>query len=938
MPAALAGSLIGSGHYNGHHETVVFRVPPIRLLAVSPEGHYVAVVRQVSRHGGLLQMWDVPAGQLAFEWHEPLGITAIAFHPGGRSMAWGAGDHSVVVRALPSGEPTRWTGHRQSIGALGFSPDGTQLASFANDGRLLIRDVARGNVLAEVFDAKVRIATTVHFVDAGELWTLGDDRAIRRYRLEGANLTLHGEVKLPEEFAAAASTGDKLYGLRPDQRLDVVDATTGKASAPIVLDALLSPAETNAGAPGRNEARVVATNVSATSHDLAILTDDGRLSLLPGTTGKANSWPLGIREARALAGDPNGRFWAAAGGDGGIVIFDRDEPDTPHWLEPRTEAVAESRPPSRFDSGHGLLISLHDPQSIHVVDLATGVTKRRLERPATDASPAATVTALCADRETVLCGTSAGTVEVFPPGSASAQIVRVGKTAVTALGYSPRGGVALAGDASGAIAWIDLNSPSAKAGTNPTGPVHIVAFSSDGRWAATADNARKVGVWDVASRSLRHTLNGHKHEVRSIAFSPDGQTLVSGDAHGDLIRWNLSTGEQSASWSFRSGLVASPTDDARQTHGDHGITAIAFRHDQRVLAAGTAGGYTQTFDLERGTELSPVFQRSAVTDLAFTQDGASLLVAMQSGEVTRWWQAPDPPRMLTGHQGSVRFAALDAAGRRAVTGGTDRKLRIWDVDQRSLVGALDNGGEAITAGALSRDGMRAVTSGYGSGITLWNLTGMTSLGKRYGHKKRVWWFDFAPDGTRFASASDDQTVKLWEFASQKLLHTIELDAPVHFVRFSPDGTRLVTSTTDPRGWQFPARLQIWNAGNGKPLVELRGHRTTVNAAVFRPDGIELTSCGADGQVCRWNVATGERLQDDSHPHGLSHAGLIGGGILVMRRFNTGIFVERLGSLERLSEFDVPTRSIGDLNVSAQGNRIIAGTEEGPVYVWGIGHE
>lgn len=190
-----------------------------------------------------------------------------------------------------------------------------------------------------------------------------------------------------------------------------------------------------------------------------------------------------------------------------------------------------------------------------------------------------------------------------------------------------------------------------------------------------------------------------------------------------------------------------------------------------------------------------------------------------------------------------------------------------------------------------------------------------------------------------ATGCDAQTVKLWDFATQKTLRTIDQGAPVRFIGFSPDGKKFVTCTLNPRGWQFPAQLRLWETATGKLLVEYKGHDVAVNAAVFSADGQELISCDADGHVCRWNVLTGNRLEETSQPMGLSHAGLIRDGrCLVMRRFNDGLLIDSTDSLTRLSEVDVPTLGISDLHVASKGNRIIAGTEEGVAYVWSITHE
>jgi WD40 repeat protein len=138
----------------------------------------------------------------------------------------------------------------------------------------------------------------------------------------------------------------------------------------------------------------------------------------------------------------------------------------------------------------------------------------------------------------------------------------------------------------------------------------------------------------------------------------------------------------------------------------------------------------------------------------------------------------------------------------------------------------------------------------------------------------------------------------------------------------------------PQGWKFPARLQLWNMDKGQRLAELQGHRVQVASAAFSLDGRQIISCGADGHICRWEAASGRRLSEQLGAQGLSHANLLfNGQFLVLRRFGNGVMIDRCDTLDRQSEFSVPTRSIGDLHASVQGKRIIAGTEEGAVYVW-----
>lgn len=648
---------------------------------------------------------------------------------------------------------------------------------------------------------------------------------------------------------------------------------------------------------------------------------------------------------------------------GSLLLFDRNRPDSWRWLEYAPAGLDWLPVASRFGASGETVVSLRNSQTVILSQVKTGLTQSVIARA--ESANANPVTALFAAPEgVIICGTKSGAVEFWKAGSSAPISVAVAKGAITALAETPNGNHLLAGDAEGNTTWLDpqqVFSPTQR--HEQTARVGAAAVSPDGRLAATASDDRSIVLWDVAKRSRVAVLQGHGHPVRAVAFSPDSKRLASGDREGTVIIWNVPSGEQAWSVALNNSLVQlqreptvtptvalnnqavpRPAADPGSRNvfafaSEQGISAVAFSGDQCVLAVGTATGYTQTFDLTHRRELSVVHHQAPIGDLAFAADGASLLVATTPGNVSRCWQAPSGPRMLSGHQGSVRFAALDASGHRAVTGGQDKRLCVWDVDQGSLLQSLDNAGEAIVSGAISRDGRRAVTGSYGSGVVFWDLNAGKRLAKRYGHGKRVLSFAFSPDGNFVASGCEDQTVRIWDFVSQKTKHTITHDAAVHYVAFSPNGAKLLTSTIDPRGWQFPARLRLWEAATGRPLNELKGHRAVVNAAVFSTDGRSLTSCGADGQLCRWTVANGERTHDSYRPDGLSHAGLIDDGrLLVVRRFNSGVIIYSTVSMARLSEFDVPTRSVGDLGVAAQGNRVIAGTEEGPVYVWSIGHE
>ncbi|TMQ09207.1 MAG: CHAT domain-containing protein [Deltaproteobacteria bacterium] len=121
------------------------------------------------------------------------------------------------------------------------------------------------------------------------------------------------------------------------------------------------------------------------------------------------------------------------------------------------------------------------------------------------------------------------------------------------------------------------------------------------------------------------------------------------------------------------------------------------------------------------------------------------------------------------------------------------------------------------------------------------------------HPDRVWSAVFSPDGTRVVTASSDRTARVWDAATGKPLTTPMVHQhTVWSAAFSPDGTRVVTASSD---WT----ARVWDAATGKPLTRPLVHQSLVASAAFSPDGTRVVTASHDKTAQVWDAVTGKPI-------------------------------------------------------------------------------
>ena len=260
--------------------------------------------------------------------------------------------------------------------------------------------------------------------------------------------------------------------------------------------------------------------------------------------------------------------------------------------------------------------------------------------------------------------------------------------------------------------------------------IRSVCFSPDGKYLATGAEDKLIRIWDLTTKKILMTLQGHEQDIYSLDYFPAGDKLVSGSGDRTVRIWDLRTGQCSLTLSIEDGVT----------------TVAVSPGDGKYIAAGSLDRTVRVWDSETG-----------------------FLVERLDSE----------NELSTGHKDSVYSVVFTRDGQGVISGSLDRSVKLWDL--RGLNGQKSHATCEVTytghkdfvlSVATTQDDEYILSGSKDRGVLFWDTASGNPLLMLQGHRNSVIsvavvnGFPLGPDVGVFATGSGDCKARIWKYTKK----------------------------------------------------------------------------------------------------------------------------------------------------------------------------
>ena len=356
-----------------------------------------------------------------------------------------------------------------------------------------------------------------------------------------------------------------------------------------------------------------------------------------------------------------------------------------------------------------------------------------------------------------------------------------------------------------------------------------------------------IRVWSQGNHLK--TLEGHKGWVKSLCVSKDCRFLVSGSKDSTIKIWDF--------------------EECVKTLIGHAscVNVVLLTRDCRFVLSGSKDGTIRIWEFESGDTLKTLCgNKGEVYALALSKDEKSIVSGGKDKKVTLWdFEADEAVKTLEAHRAEVTCISVE--GKYFATSSNDRSLRVWDLENGELLRKIPTTTGYISCVCLHQNFV--LSGGNDKKVRVWNLNTGEAVKVLSGHTAKV--RSVVCTAENAVSGANDRTIRVWNLDTGEAVRVLRTGETVNKVAILNERFIVASQDASVKVWDFYSEeevttlsleesscLEVWGdlvvAGNRGSCVTVWNAETWEVVSSYSTNQKDINCIG----VCKDYLASGSK--------------------------------------------------------------------------------